>query len=166
MDPSLFGEGIKFSSVLQGAFCIRALKLLIMDCFRRDTTSFRGAWLGDPVILASDDTGLPDPGGIVTATPALARNLSALARAEFTNISYRALAELGLETDTAAELAARAKANGDFLLELGGVLDQYRVWSLDGALNKAVGHPWRKAWNQARAKTQWWRPLSPIDWPL
>ena len=54
----------------------------------------------------------------------------------------------------------------DLLLELGGVLGQYRVPNLDAALNGAVGQPWRKAWNQARAKRRGWCPLSPIDWPL
>jgi hypothetical protein len=142
------------------------LKILIMGCYSRDTTSFRGAWLGDPVILASDDTGLPNPGGIATSTPALYRNLNDLARAEFTDISYRALAELGLKVDTAAELAKRAQEDDDLLLDFGGVLGQYRVPFLDAALNEAVGHPWRKAWNQALAKRRSWCPLSPIDWPL
>ena len=166
LNPSRFGEGIKASSVLHGDFCIRALKLLIMDCYCRDTTSFRGAWLGDPVILASDDAGLPDPGGIVTSTPALRRNLNALAQAEFTDISYRALAELGLEANTASELAARAQQDQGLLLELGGVLGQYRVPNLDAALNLAVGQPWRKAWNQGLAKRRWGCPRATIDWPL
>ena len=43
LDPSRFGEGIKFSSVLRGAHCLHALKLLVADCFRQGTTSFRGA---------------------------------------------------------------------------------------------------------------------------
>jgi hypothetical protein len=71
---------------------------------------------------------------------------------EFTDISYRALAELGLEANTASELAARAQENEGLLLERGGVLGQYRVPNLEAALNVAVGHPWRKAWNQAPAK--------------
>jgi hypothetical protein len=54
LDPARSGEGVKFSSVLRGDHCIGSLKLLVADCFRRDRTSFRGAWLGDPVILAID----------------------------------------------------------------------------------------------------------------
>ncbi len=68
LDPGRFGEPVKFSNVLAGAHCLRALKLLIADCFRPAGASFRGAWLGDPVFLASDDYGLPDPPGQVTAT--------------------------------------------------------------------------------------------------
>ena len=48
LDPYRFGEGVKFSSVLRGDHCLRALKLLVADCFRPKPTSFRGAWLGDP----------------------------------------------------------------------------------------------------------------------
>ena len=167
LDPGRFGEAIKFSSVLRGDYCIQALKLLVADCFRRDPTSFPGAWLGDPILLASDDSGLPDPGGLVTATAEdPRRNLHAMAVAEFTNISYRALAELGMNRQTAAELAAQAREEESLLIDLGATLDQYRVGVLEAALNTAVGHPWRKAWNQARARRPWWSPLAPIDWPL
>ncbi len=166
LDPSRFGEGIKFSSVLRGDHCLLAMKLLVSDCFRRDATSFRGAWLGDPVILASDDSGLPDPGGLVTATPDdPRRNLNAMARAEFTDISYWALAELCLNANTAAELAARSRDDASLLIDLGATLEQYRVVTLELALEEAVGRPWRKAYNQARAKDPWWQPLPPIDWP-
>lgn len=68
LDPGRFGESVKFTSVLHGEYCLRALKLLIADSFPQNATSFCGAWLGDPVILASDDTGLPNPGGLITAT--------------------------------------------------------------------------------------------------
>ena len=54
LDPARFGEAIKFSGLLRGDYCLQALKLLIADCFPRETTSFHGAWLGDPVMLASD----------------------------------------------------------------------------------------------------------------
>lgn len=143
------------------------MKLLVADCFPRDATAFRGAWLGDPVILASDDTGLPDPGGLVTATADdPGRNLNAMAKAEFTDISYRALAELCRDADTAAELAARSRDDASLLIDLVAVLEQYQVGALDMALNAAVGRPWRRAYNQALAKQMWWQPLPPIDWPL
>ena len=166
LDPGRFGEPIKFSNVLAGAHCLRALKFLIADCFRPEGTSFRGAWLGDPVILASDDYGLPDPGGQVTATAADPRgNLYALARAAFTNISYRALAELCRDAEVAKELAAKAKEDDSFLVDLGTVLIQYHQFSLEDALEQSVGRPWRKAYNQAMASSHW-LPLMPIDWPL
>ena len=166
LDPGRFGEPIKFSNVLAGAHCLRAFKLLVADCFRPDGASFRGAWLGDPVILASDDYGLPDPGGQVTATADdPGRNLYALARAEFTNISYRALAELCRDAEVAKELAVKAKGDNGFLVDLGTVLIQYHQFSLESALEQSVGRPWRKAYNQAMASSHG-LPLMPIDWPL
>jgi hypothetical protein len=130
-------------------------------------TAFRGAWLGDPIILASDDSGLPDPGGLTTATPGNAgRNLHAMARAEFTDISYRALAELCRDGDTAVELAGRSKEDTSLLIDLGATLEQYPLATLEAALIAAVGQPWRKAYNQARAKLPWWNALPPIDWAM
>jgi hypothetical protein len=167
LHPARFGEAIKFSSVLRGDHCIRALKLLIADCFRHDITSFPGAWLGDPVILASDDSGLPDPGGLITVTSDHpGRNLSAMARAEFTDISYRALAELCRDEDIATELAARSKEDDSLLIDLGATLEQYHVTSLEFAPNTALGHPWRKAYNRAQTELSYWHPLPAIDWPL
>lgn len=167
LDPARFGEAIKVTSVLRGDHCIRALTLLVTDCFRRDTTSFRGAWLGDPIILASDDSGLPDPGGIITTIlndPG--RNLHAMSKAEFADISYRALAELCRDGDAAMDLATRCRQDGSLLIDLGATMEQYHLTALEFALNTAVGKPWRKAYNQARAEPSYWHPLPPIDWPL
>lgn len=167
LDPGRFGEAIQFRGVLRGDHCVQALKLLVSDCFRRDASAFPGAWLGDPVLLASDDSGLPDPGGLRTATPGEpGRNLHAVARAEFTDISYRALAELCRDAETAKELAARARADDSLLLDLGATLGQYRVPVLEAALEEAVGRPWRKRYNQAQATSPWRHPVAPIDWPL
>jgi hypothetical protein len=81
LDPARFGEASKFSGVLQGDYCLLALKFLISDCFPQDAEAFRGAWLGDPVILASDDSGLLNPGGLTTVTATDPnRNLHAWAR--------------------------------------------------------------------------------------
>jgi hypothetical protein len=153
--------------VLRGDYCVRALKLLVFDCFPRDATSFRGAWLGDPVILASDDSGLPNPGGLVTGTAAdPTRNLHAWAEAEFTDISYRALAELCRDTEVATELAGRATADRSLLVDLGAVVEQYGPWALERALEQAVGRPWRREYNKALAELSYWQPLPPLDWPL
>jgi hypothetical protein len=167
LDPFRFSEAIKFSGVLQGGHCILALKLLIADCFQPEGTAFRGAWLGDPVVLASDETGVPNAGGIVTMTPAHPlRNLYFRAEEEFTNISYRALAELCFDAEVAKELAARATEDDQLLLELGAVMEQYHLPSMAAALEQAVGRPWRKAYNLAWDKKRYWEPLPPIDWPL
>ena len=103
---------------------------------------------------------------MITATPDdPRRNLNAMARAEFTDISYRALAELCLDTKTAAELAERSSKTESLLIDLVAVLEQYRTTTLEIALNAAVGEPWRKAYNLARAKDPWHFPLPPIEWP-
>ncbi len=140
LNPARFGEAVKFSSVLRGDYCIASLMLLVADCFRRDLTSFQGAWLGDPVILAGDDSGLPGPGRLITATPEDAgRNLHAMAKAEFTDISYRALAELCRDGVTAAELADQSKEDESLLIDLGATLEQYPLATLEAALNASIG---------------------------
>jgi hypothetical protein len=167
LDPSRFGEGIKFSVVLTGDHCLLALKLLIADCFERNENSFRGAWLGDPVILASDDYGVPNPPGVTTSAPSDAtRNLSAWAREEFSDISHRALAELCKDALVAAELAHKAKEHRDLLIDLGFVVEQYCPPALEPALEEAVGKPWRKAFNKAVKECSFWRPPKPVVWPL
>ena len=89
---------------------------------------------------------MPDPGGLITATSDDSRrNLNAMAKAEYTNISYRALAELCLDIQTAAELADRSRQDESLLIDLVAVLEQYRLTTLEIALNAAVGEPWRKA---------------------
>lgn len=107
------------------------------------------------------------PADLRTATPEEpGRNLHALAKAEFTDISYRALAELCRAADTASELATRAKEDESLLIDLGATLDQFRLPALEVARDAAVGRPWRRGYNQAQAKLSWWHPLPPIDWPL
>ena len=66
--------------------------------------------------------------------------------AEFTNISYRALAELCRDAEVAEELAVKAKADSGFLVDLGTVLIQYHQFTLESALEQAVGRPWRKSY--------------------
>jgi hypothetical protein len=165
LDPARFGEAIKYSSVLRGPHCLHALKLLIMDCFPPGSGSFRGAWLGDPVILASDDSGLPNPAEIITATAAdPRRNLNQMARDEYTDISYRALAEL-CRSGCVEELVDDAKRHRRLLVDLGFVYIQYQQKALAVALEQAFGRPWQKAHHEAMA-TGDLPPLPPIDWPL
>ena len=166
LDPNRFGEAVKYSNVLWGPHCIQALKLLIADCFPRREGRFPGAWLGDPVILASDDTGRPNPGGLVTTTAAESRrNLNALAREEFTDISYRALAELCRDGRVAEELVERAREDDGLMVDLGAVLLQYHLIPLERALERSLGRPWQKAYHDVLASS-YWSPLKPIDWPL
>ena len=52
LDPTRFGSGAKFNNLLIGGPCDLALKYLIAD-------TGPGWWVGDPVVLAADDTGGP-----------------------------------------------------------------------------------------------------------
>ena len=117
-------------------------------------------------MLASDDSGIPNPAGLVTATEDdPCRNLNAQAKAEFTDISYRALAELCRKAEVAEELTEKAKRDKRFLVDLGAVLIQYHQFTLESALERSVGRPWQKAYYQAMASCHG-QPLQPIDWPL
>jgi hypothetical protein len=169
MDPAQFGEAIKFRSVLEGGHCIRALKLLITDGASYPSTSnFEGAWLGDPIILASDDGGPPNPRGFTTAPPDRPwRNLNKMAQDEFSNISYRAIAELCLhDNDVIRELIDVAKDDSSFFIDLANVRLQYRLPSLEHAFLEAFGTSWRREYDKTARECHWWQPLPPIDWPL
>jgi hypothetical protein len=165
LDPMRFGEGMKYSVVLRGDYCLSALQLLISDVYKRDATSFEGAWLGDPILLAGDDSGLPNPGNLITATSAdPRRNLHALATEEFTNISYRAIAELCLDKSIARSFAERADRG--LLMDLCAVIEQFQPGHLEYELEQATGGPWRKAYSEVRAELNGRRTLPAIDWPL
>ncbi|HZV05970.1 MAG TPA: hypothetical protein VE999_12900 [Gemmataceae bacterium] len=169
LDPARFGEAIKFQGVLEGGHCIRALKLLIVDNAAYPcSANFQSAWFGDPVILASDDSGPPNPSGITTATPDRpGRNLNQMARDEFTDISYRAIAELCLhDNDILREMIEEAKDDSGFFIDLANVRLQYRFPALEYAFLEAFGNSWRKKYDQTARECHWWQPLPPIDWPL
>lgn len=161
-DPVRFGEVARFSGILRGEHCLHALKLLISDCFERVPSSFRGAWLGDPVILASESSPPPLAGLITASSGDPARSLHDVALAEFANISYAALAELCLSGDLAAELVVKAKGNRRFLIDLGAALEQYDPGALKHAWGQLLGQPWRKEYSQAMADLPYWQPLPRI----
>lgn len=160
-DPFRFGEAVKFGGFLRGELSIQVLKLLLADQFRNDGHSFPGAWLGDPVIFAGDDNGLPDPGGVSTGS----QNLYHLAGDQYADISYRALAELCSNPRQCQECAAAAAKDDVLLVSLGGVADQYPTLNLRSALEKVFGVPWREAYNEALKRTNL-SALPRIDWPL
>jgi len=169
LDPWRFSEDDKFAGVLAGKHCLSALKLLIKDDVPDHSRrhSICGAWVGDPVILASDDCGQPNPGGLVTATSTdPARNLNHQAKAEFSDISYLALAELCRNMDRAVELVSRSRMEGNLLLDLVTVLEQYHPEALNVAIHDAFGQAWRKEYDRALAQIPDWTPLPRIDWPV
>src|SRR6266542_1439639 len=105
LDPSRFGEGIKAGSLLHGQHGF-ALSLLLCDTSeaRLGYGALAGAWCGDAVYAASDEAP-PDLHGLATATPDdPQRNLNSLARDEYEDVSYPALAMLGENEWTAGSL--------------------------------------------------------------
>jgi hypothetical protein len=163
LDPSRFGEGIKFSSVLGGPFCCLALKQLICD-------GYGGAWIGDPVVLAGDDSGPPNPAGIVTGTPMDPyRNMNRKAREEFANISYRCIADISciahLSDSVTSQLVDRAAADPSFLIDLINVTFQYRLPHVDFAIRERFGTQWRREYDRAVRLHPDYQPLPAIDPP-
>lgn len=157
LDPRRFGSGTKFGNLFAGDPCSDALKRLIAD-------DQEGWWVGDPVVLAADDSGVPNRGGLLTTTASEpARNLYSQARQEFTDISYRALAMLARNPRLSEDLARAAADNSHLLLDLGSVIDEYGVRPLEIALESVVGRPWRKAFNLAVSNSPLWRPVPRLE---
>jgi hypothetical protein len=108
VDPSDFGVNNKVSGLMQGLPAL-AVGLLICDGLPDPgPTGLIGSWVGDPVIAAGDDYGRPNAGGVQTATAENPeRNLYQAAKAEYANITLRAIAMLA-HRGWSGELAALA----------------------------------------------------------
>jgi hypothetical protein len=157
LDPARFGGGVKFHNLLSGGHSTLALKHLICE-------GCAGWWIGDPVVLASDDTGLPNPAGLITTTPEKPdRNLYFQACEEFVDISYIMIDLLSHNQTVADELADWATVVGSFLLDLGAVLEQYGSKRLEIAVERVFGHPWRKAYQKAITDWPHWTPLPRVE---
>jgi hypothetical protein len=138
LEPRRFGEDDKFSNLLRGEHCLLAFKRLLSEG--------SGAWAGEPIILVGDHSDLWET-----------------VSTQFTNISYRALAQLCRYDDIRKELAAKARENESFLIDLGSVIEQYAPLRLEHDLNEALGQPWRRAFSRAMTKIPWYWRLPPID---
>lgn len=167
LDPLWFGEGMKFNQVLRGDFALLALKWLLRDDIQQQAASgidtFAGRWLGDPVILAGDDSGLPNAAGIATTTESDPdRNLYFCAREEMQDLSVAAVAFL-CSRGAEQELVEAARQTKTLFVTLGLVADQYGPEPLLRLLNKTWGSGWRKqyqaAWDGSPGKR---RPVPPI----
>jgi hypothetical protein len=105
IDAFYFGENIKASGYMLGLHAV-AVAVLVCNSTQvryelginrpeHDYGPLAGAWFGDAVYAAGDDNGPPDEFGIETATPDNPeRNLSRLAKEEYEDISYAAMAML------------------------------------------------------------------------
>ncbi len=163
LDAIRFRENIKASGVLGGYHAVAVAFLVcnidqVRDGWGAPIYSFgelAGSWCGDPVFIVSDDHGKADEFGIKTSTEGNPdRNLSWMAKEEFEDISYRAIAMLcnGRE-DIAEELAQRAASGispDRDLVDLGNVIFNVGCESLERAVAKEYGVEWvsqyKKAW--------------------
>lgn len=162
VDASRFGENVKASGLFYGYHAV-AVALLVCNVEQvrndrgrpvHDFGELAGSWCGDRVIVAGDDHGRPDEFGIKTSTERNPdRNLYWLAKEEFEDISYRAIAMLcRVREAAAAEMARRAAesvADGN-LVHLGNVVFYVGCEPLALALAEAYGDEWviryKKAW--------------------
>jgi hypothetical protein len=157
LNPDRFGSGSKWVNLLTGTHCI-ALKCLLRD------DGGVGHWVGDPVILAADETGRPNTAGLLTDTTENPnRNLYFQAKEEFIDISYRELGFLTRGQETADELVEQAKFDAGFLLDLYAVLEQYGPVQLQIALEREFGQPWRKVYHQKITECPYWTPLPRVE---
>lgn len=176
LDPGVFGEGVKFSSVLQGKHSTFALKMLIADTHLSSGDNddspvweIAGTWVGDPVVLAGDESGHINPGNITTASHENPdRNLNQFAEEEFTDISPLALAMLAESPGQAASLVAEADQNNDLFLSLADLLMQLEMPTFRSAFEAHFGQGWQKRYDEiCKKKPTGHRPLvvTPVEQP-
>ena len=160
LDPMRFYESVKASGFLYGyhAFAV-ALLVCNSEEVRHDYGPLAGSWFGDPIIAAGDDNGQPDRYGVKTSTEEdPTRNLNQMARDEFEDVSYKALAMLceGREGFAREIVERSAEQPGDrFLLDLGNVVFQVGCEPLKHALIEIYGADWTKKYKEARQKYRW-----------
>ena len=166
LDPSHFGEGIKWGSVLRGELCIEALKCLIADSHCQDSVEvpanpwdLEGSWVGDPIILAGDDSTPPDPNGIHTSTPENpARNLYVMASEEFSDISHLAIAMLSTK-GFAKEIVEMAEKHSSTFLVVADLLMQVQLPTLSFEFTEKFTSAWPKRYQVLFQKEPWHKPL-------
>jgi Cys-tRNA(Pro)/Cys-tRNA(Cys) deacylase len=104
------------------------------------------------VIAAGDDHGQPDHYGFKTSTETdPERNLNQMAREEFEDISYQAIAMLCQGRDGfAEEIASKAAAarSRHLFVQLGNVIMLVGCEPLEQALANAFGREWRKLYQR------------------
>jgi hypothetical protein len=157
IDALRFSENIKASGYMSGYHAV-AVALLI--CHAAEVAHhygpLAGSWYGDPVIAVGDDHGQPDQYGVKTSTKTdPERNLNQMAREEFEDISYQAIAMLCLGRDGfTAEIAAKAAAapSHHLFVQLGNVVMLVGCEPLQEALAGAFGGEWRKLYQREYSK--------------
>ncbi len=154
-NPSAFAENNKASGVLFGyhAFAV-ALLVCNLKEVRHDYGELAGSWFGDAVIAAGDDYGKPDVYGVKTSTEENPnRNLNQMARDEFEDISYKAIAMLCEGRGGFAEEIVKESKEGidsELLMLLGNVVFQVGCRPLEVALEEVYGTEWTKKYKKSR----------------
>ncbi len=156
LDASSFGENIKASGFMIG---YHAIALAVIVCNSDEVPKhyrygpLAGSWCGDPIYAAGDDYGLPNLHGIVTSTEENPqRNLNQMAKEEFEDISYRAIAMLCEGGDYYSEAFAKRVAespDSELIVHLGNVIFQIGCEPLKKALIKELGEEWTKLYKGA-----------------
>lgn len=167
LDAGKFDEGVKSSSVLYGYHAV-AVALLVCSLDqvryesgkpRHDYGTLAGSWCGDPIFIAGDDNGKPDELGIKTSTEQNPdRNLYWMAKEEFDDISYKALAMLCEgRSGFAEEIVGKVDEIGHYslIVHLGNVVFQERCKPLETTLEKIVGSDWTRKYKKAREEATW-----------
>jgi hypothetical protein len=163
LDAGSFGENIKASGVLYGYHAV-AVALLVCNLDQVSTESGKprhdygilaGSWCGDSIYAAGDeDYSKPDQFGIKTSTEQNPhRNLNQMAKEEFEDISYKAIAMLSVgREEFSEEITKRIRDKGDplLLMHLGNVVFMVGCESLKRALIEEFGEEWTKLYKQAR----------------
>ena len=163
LDPSDFGEAIKWSSVLHGEHCVEALKHLLSDSHAMRKTSrqwdIAGSWAGNSIVLTGDDTSPPDPVGITTSTDdEPRRNLNQLAAEEFQNISNLAIAMLA-ECGFEQSILDCAENDNCMFLTIADFISQTSDSRLKSAFESRFKTNWRKRYKEVMADRTWHTPI-------
>lgn len=165
IDASRFNENVKASGVLYGYHAAAVAFLVcnieqVRDGWGNPIYNFgelAGSWCGDAVFIVSDDHGKADEFGIKTSTEQNPdRNLYWMAKEEFEEISYKAIAMLcnGREK-IAEEMARRAAASvspDSGLVDLGNVVFYVGCEPIERALAKEYGVEWVSRYKNAWVK--------------
>lgn len=163
LDPSDFGEPIKWRSVLRGEHCIQAFKYLISDSHAQKGSSNRwdisGTWAGDRIVLTGDDSSPPDPVGLTTSTANdPTRNLNQMATEEFQNVSSLAIAMLA-EHGFEQSLLDHAEDDKSLFLTIADFVMQTSDSRLKSAFEHRFKANWRKRYNEIVADRPWHQPI-------
>jgi hypothetical protein len=156
INASRFDERTKASGFMRG-YHATAVALLVCQSIEvgHRYGSLAGSWYADPIIAAGDDSGQPDRYGFATSTSTNPdRNLYLLARDEFEDISYQAIAMLCLgQEGFAEEIAAKAaeQPSQHLFVQLGNVVMLVGSESLSTALAQSFGRGWQKRHRQELA---------------